>query len=129
MNEKVFYQFDNSSGIFYKYHYGNISIEEITSSWEFAFQQKLIPPKVKGFILDYTEATFDFPIQDFRKISAFYRQHLDVFKEYRIAIITSNPKDMIIPILIAMEDVGYYSKEFSSLENARKWVLENEGLK
>jgi hypothetical protein len=126
MNKKILYRFDDLTGIFYKNHNGNISIDEITASWEFAFQQKLIPADVKGFILDYTEASFNFPIQDFRKISAFYRQHLDVFKEYRIAIITSNPKDMVIPILIAMEDVGYHSKEFSSLENARKWVLRQE---
>lgn len=126
MNEKISYRFESSSGIFYKYHYGNISIEEIRNSWEFAFEQKLIPADVKGFILDYTEASFDFPIQDFRKISAFYRQHLDVFEGYRIAIITSNPKDMVIPILVAMEDVGYHSREFSTHEEALSWVLEGE---
>jgi hypothetical protein len=128
MNENSSYSFDAESGILFKRYFGNITIEIIKESWLKAFENNLIPDDVKGFILDYTQGTFDFPLQDFQKISAFYREHLDVFDGLRVGIVTHNPKDQIVPKLVAMEDQGYHSKEFSTMEAAVAWVLANPGL-
>ena len=129
MNNKTQYRFEPETWILYKQYFGNITIETIQESWIYAFENNLIPPTIKGFILDYTQGTFDFPLQDFQKISAFYREHLDVFDGFRIGIVTHNPKDQIVPKLVAMEDQGYHSKEFSTMKAALTWVLENPELK
>ena len=123
MDKKFKYQFDNSLGILFKYYYGLISIEDIESSWEFAFENNLIPKEIKGFILDYRNSNFNIEIEDYSKIADFYKKHIDKFGNFKIAIITEESKDIVIPMLVRFKDEGYSSKPFSTLESAIKWVL------
>jgi hypothetical protein len=115
--------FDASLGIFYKTYRGVISIEDIVLSWETIFKDDLIPKQVTGFILDYRAGHFNIKIDEHVQISDFYKCHLDVFGGKKIAIITDNPKDVVIPVLVRMNDAGYESKPFCSLEASVDWVL------
>ncbi|MGQ1947065.1 hypothetical protein ACT3CD_08215 [Geofilum sp. OHC36d9] len=123
MDKKFKYEFDRSTGILYKYYYGLIGVEDIESSWEYAFENNLIPKEIKGFILDYRKSNFNIKIERHISIAGFYKKHLDVFGNKKIAIITQNPRDIVIPILVKKEDKGYHSRPFSTVESAIKWVL------
>lgn len=123
MAEKYKYQFDSSLGILYKYYYGLITIEDIEASWNYAFENNLIPKQVKGFILDYRNSNFNIDIKEHVAIVDFYKKHLDIFGGFKIAIITSESKDIVIPILVRAKDKGYVSKPFSTLNAAINWVL------
>lgn len=123
MNKKFKYKFDDSLGILYKYYYGLISIQDIESSWEYAIDNNLIPKETKGFILDYRNSNFDIKINEYTAIPNFYKKNLDIFGGRRIAILTEEPKDIVIPILIKTKDKGYLSKPFSTLESAIAWIL------
>ncbi len=123
MSIKFRYEFDHSTGILYKYYYGPITIGDLTSSWEYAFENNLIPEEVKGFILDYRSANFKIDVEAHSEIADFYKKHLEVFGNFKIAIITEEPRDVVIPILVENKDEGYSSRPFSTLEAAIKWVL------
>ena len=123
MDEKFKYYYDDSIEIMFKYYYGPIDIEDIESSWEYAFENKIIPENVKGFILDYQNATFVFDVDQHSSIPNFYKKHLEVFGDKKIAIITVQPKDIVIPVLVSNNDDGYLSRPFSTLESAILWVL------
>jgi isocitrate dehydrogenase len=123
MEEKINYRFDHSNGILYKYYQGNITIEDISSSWEYAIENKLIPKETKGFILDYRKATFKIKITEYQLIADFYKNHLEVFGHHKIAILVENPKDVVIPILVESKDDGYSSRPFNTLNAAIGWVL------
>ena len=123
MEDKFIYHFDSELGILFKYYYGSITISDISTSWEYAFKNNLIPKETKGFILDYRNATFDIEIDQYVEIPNFYKKHLDIFGNQRIAIITENAKDIVVPILVEAKDEGYSSKPFSTLEAAISWVL------
>ncbi len=123
MNKKFKYQFDYSLEILFKYYYGQITIEDIESSWEYAFENHLIPKEKKGFILDYRNSNFKLKIDEHTAISDFYKKHLDIFGGFKIAILTENPKDIVIPILVESQDEGYSSRPFSTLEAAIDWIL------
>lgn len=124
MKEKKFsYYFDEGRGILFKTYYGAITIEDINSSWEFAFREGLIPHKMKGFVLDYRSANFDVEPERHAEIAAFYKRHIDVFGGYKIAIVTEAPRDIVIPVLVEMHDEGYHSRPFSTMEAAVSWVL------
>ena len=62
MEEKFKYNFDESTGILYKSYFGEITLEDIYSSWDYAINENLIPKTTKGFILDYREASFKIKI-------------------------------------------------------------------
>jgi hypothetical protein len=123
MQKKFKYQFNSSLGILFKLYFGRINIDDITSSWEHAFKNNLIPKETKGFILDYRNATFDLEISEHNAIADFYKKHIDIFGGFKIAIITIEPKDLVIPILVEFKDAGYSSKPFSTVEAAIRWVL------
>ena len=124
MDKKFKYEFNPLTGLFYKYYYGIITISDITTSWEYAIQNKLIPKETKGFLLDYRKATLNIKIDENPKIADFYKNHLEVFGNLKIAIITENPKDVVIPILVESLDDGYSSKPFCTVEAAVKWIFE-----
>ncbi|MDA3928671.1 MAG: hypothetical protein PF541_06895 [Prolixibacteraceae bacterium] len=123
MKSKFKYQFDNSLGILFKTYYGSITIDDIESSWKYAFENGLIPKEKKGFILDYRNSNFNIKIEEHIAIAYFYKKHIDIFGNYKIAIITHDPKDIVVPILVESQDDGYRSKPFSTLEAAIEWVL------
>ncbi len=124
MKEKKFeYRFDSALGIIFKTYYGAITVEDIESSWEFAFSNNIIPETVKGFILDYRKSNFDIEIEEYANIPKFYRKHIDVFRNLKIAIVTENPRDIVIPILVEAKDKGYESRPFSTMKAATNWIL------
>lgn len=123
MEPKFAYHFDSSTGIQFKTYYGSITIEDIESSWEYAFANNLLNPERKGFILDYLNSSFCIDLDRYTAISNFYKKHLDVFGNFKIAILIASPKDIIIPVLVEYQDDGYCSKPFSTLEAAIEWVL------
>jgi hypothetical protein len=121
---KFDYRFDSKNKILYKYYYGEISITDITTSWDYAIQNKLIPEGTLGFILDYTHATFQIKISEYNQIPLYYKQHPEHFFGHRIAIITNNPADTVITMLVKEKDAGYESQPFATEEAAQRWVLQ-----
>ena len=123
IGEKYTYRIDSSLGILFKYYYGNIDLSDIIISWEDAIENNVIPKETKGFILDYRQASFTINVDDYVLIADFYKNHLDIFKNLKIAILTEKPKDVVIPLLVESKDDGYFSKPFYTLEAAIAWVL------
>lgn len=117
------YHFDEETEILYKYYYGPITVKEIYSSWDYAIEYNLIPQETRGIILDYTKAHFNFPIKEHGRIAEYYRDHIDVFRNQRIAILTQSDRDVIVPTLVELKDDGYSSRPFFTLNAAISWVL------
>lgn len=120
---KFKFEFDHKTGILFKYYLGTITITDIQSSWEYAIRNNLIPPEITGFILDYRNASFHFPHFEYNEIPKFYRQHPEIFEGYKIAILTENPQDIVVPVLVKEMDDGYLSKPFFTKEAAVHWIL------
>lgn len=123
MQRKFDYKYDPSLGILFKTYHGLTAIEDIESSWEYAFKKGLIPSEVKGFVLDYRDSNFNIKIEEHTSIADFYRRHIDIFGGYKIAVITENPTDIVVPMLVETLDKGYYTRTFSTMEAAIHWVL------
>lgn len=125
MEEKFKYEYDKETGILYKYYYGPITLEDIYSSWDYAIANNLIPKETKGFILDYRNGSLDISIKENHKIAEYYKEHIEIFGDFRIAVITQSVKDLTIPLLVELKDDGYASKPFYTVEAAIKWVLKH----
>ena len=120
--EKFEYNYDDASGILYKSYFGPVTLEDITSSWEHALRHKLIPPGTKRFIVDFRQAAMNLEIDEHQGIVDFYRNHLEVFGEARVAVLVENPRDMVLPVLVNTKDEGYHSRPFTTLEGALRWL-------
>jgi len=123
MGEVFNYVFDREKGILFKYYFGSISIEDIESSWEYAFKNNIIPENTRRFLLDYRKATMGFSPKEYKKIPLFYQRNIKFFRNAKVAIITDSPKDIVIPELVKLKDSGYISMPFSTLEGALQWLL------
>lgn len=123
MNDFYKFELHSELNILYKYYYGPISLENIFSSWEHAFDTNIIPKDIKGFILDFRKSNFDFKVERFIDISNFYKEHIDIFKGAKIALITVDPTDLVVPILFKTKEEGYLSQPFSTEQAAIEWIL------
>jgi len=123
LEEKISYRFDTTTGIVIKTYHGSITLSDIHNSWLRAFSQESFPLENKGFVLDYREAVLDMEIRENASIADFYKRHLRYFGNKKIAIVTENPNDIVIPMLVREKDSGYESRPFSTMEAALQWVL------
>ncbi|WP_163323286.1 hypothetical protein [Draconibacterium mangrovi] len=122
--EKFKYEYKDC--IVFKSYFGLITVEDVKNSWLEAISNNLFPEETIGFILDYREAHFDIEPGRHNEIPAFYWQHPGVFENKRIAIITENPEDIVYPMLIRLQDRGYESRPFSTMDAAIRWILKKE---
>ena len=79
---------------------------------------------MKGIVLDYRKANFQVSLDQTTEIADFYKANLEVFGGFKIAIITTEAKDFVIPIMVKSKDEGYTSNGFSTVEAAVDWILE-----
>lgn len=117
------YEFNETLKIMYKYYFGDVTLDLITSSWDWAIQNQIIPSGAVGFLLDYKQANFQVPIAELPGISDYYRAHPELFHNKRIAVVTENPKDVVVPILVSEKDFGYQSRPFSTVKAGVSWIL------
>jgi hypothetical protein len=119
------YEFDEKTGILFKYHYGEVTIKKIIDSWEYARKNSLIPKGIKGIVIDFRDTDTKIERTEYKEISQFFNSNLDLFGGLKIAIITiDDPKNIIVPMLVSNIEVGYKSRPFLTLEGAIKWILE-----
>ncbi|MDA3880619.1 MAG: hypothetical protein PF436_09545 [Prolixibacteraceae bacterium] len=116
------YFFNEKTKIFYKYYLGNISFDDIQNSWDNIISNNLIPDETVGFIIDYRDATLQMESAEHQKIVTYYQKNIEIFKDKKIAIITEDPKDIVIPTLVRLKDKGYSSKPFSTESAAINWI-------
>lgn len=124
MDKNFTFQFSNSLGIFFKYYYGDITLEDIKNSWEYIIHNQAIPEETKGFILDYRGAVLNIPPIQSAEIANFYKSHLEIFGGLKIAILTDKPKNVVISVLVESKNEGYQSRPFSTMQAAIAWVLD-----
>lgn len=124
-NNKIYYNYDKESKILYKHYTGLIKIEDIISSWNYAFEMNLLSRQVKGIILDYSRASFDLKIKMDTEIVIFYLENLNFFGGLRIAVVLSNPDEFIVPMLARHEEYGLDSALFICMDRAKNWIIEN----
>ena len=117
------YEFNADLNILNKYYYGPICLEDIFTSWEYAFNNNIVSDDIKGFVLSFEEANYNFNALRFTEIISFYDKHLDVFKGKKVALITVNPADTVIPFLFKTKAKGYLSEPFSTKSAAIDWII------
>ncbi|WP_319478895.1 hypothetical protein [uncultured Draconibacterium sp.] len=122
MDEENF-KYEYKDCIVLKSYFGLIAVNDVKKSWLYAIEKNLFPTDTIGFVLDYRDAHFDIEPGRHVEIPEFYRQHPEVFENKRIAIITENPDDIVYPMLIRLQDKGYESRPFSTMDAAVQWVL------
>ena len=117
------YKYDDTNGILFKIYYNNISFETLKESWEHAFKNNVIPEGTKKFVLDYRETDIVMSADDVPKILEFYKKHIDIFQNAKVAIIIEEPDQSIIPMLFHIEEKDYITKPFHTVKSAVEWLI------
>lgn len=123
MKEKFEYIYDEATGIMYKNYFGEIALEDITSSWDYALEKNIIRPGMRRFVVDYRKATLNVSLSEYQKIAEYFKDNINVFRDVRIAVVTEVPRDMVIPTLVERLDEGYLSRPFADMHTAVAWVI------
>lgn len=122
MQNKVQFEFDADTKIFYKSIKGVITLDDIKNSWREVVKKELMPDSIVGFILDYRKAHFDMNSHDFDNVAKYYSTNKAFFKGKQIAVITNDPKDIVLPMLLEKMHNCFEIHPFSTMEAAVEWL-------
>ena len=62
-------------------------------------------------------------MNDYIKISNYYKEKIDIFRGLKIALISIIPKGVVMTELFKAKAEGYVSKPFSTEQSAIEWIL------
>lgn len=122
MQEKSSWYYDSDLMIFHKVHFGEISLEEIFSSWTKIIEGQELPANSKKFLIDFSKASISFPASKAVEIANFYKKHDDVFGDAKIAMLMVEPNQVVLPIMVKLQGVGFDIKPFSTMQGAISWL-------
>lgn len=120
---KIQVDFNSSREIFYKYYSGEVSFYDFEKSWYDLIRNSSYLAEVKGFLLDYRNATLALPLNELYKISDFFLSHKKIFGDKKIAFVATTPEQVIIPVLVGEQDNDYQIRPFSTIEAAEHWII------
>ncbi|MBX3045195.1 MAG: hypothetical protein KIT33_10275 [Candidatus Kapabacteria bacterium] len=82
---------------------------------------------MKGFLLDARNTEINIEIKDFKLILDFVKEHQEIFKGKRIAVVTSDSRKGIIPSLVeaksSSESNVFQIRAFFDYSSAKYWAL------
>jgi len=121
------YSRDKNNGVLVKRGIGKLKLAEIFSSWDDMMNNYLSSDEenINGIILDYRDAEFDVNIGQNEEIVDIFKKHKEVLSRYKIAILTSRPDNIALPLIVSSKVEGYLYEIFSTEEAALEWL--NEG--
>ena len=123
LNKNIVYNYDYGNQIMYKVHYGLISAADIKSSWQWAFDNNIIPNNTKRYLLDYRVADFINPIRISSEIVIFYHDNLTYFRDCKFAIVSKKSKNIATSMTVKKSDYLYQSEPFSFIDQAIEWLI------
>lgn len=122
MEGKIEHRYNQEKCIFFKVYTGDISFENLITSWEEVIKNKRIPSGVKKFLIDYRKANILFDHKKAKDIADFYNRHNDIFGRSKITLVMIKPEHVIFPMIVESEGVNFDLKPFYTLEAATKWL-------
>ena len=125
----VTFEFNRETGILTKVGRGKLNLTEMILAWDKAFKDYFYPPKkIRGIILDYRDADFNFEVGSQQSVVDFYKKNKEILSHYKIAVITTNPKNSTLPLLVTAKLNGFQYQLFSTMEAATGWVMDSENI-
>ncbi|MFB6341627.1 hypothetical protein ACE1ET_07885 [Saccharicrinis sp. FJH62] len=121
MNTLVDFRF--SKGILYKAVEGIITKDLIFQSWNKVFDTIDTSHEIRGVIIDCSKGHFDIPVSMFTEVITFYKNLFDMHCNSRVAVITNNPGDAVLSILLESAVTYSNTKTFSTIEAAELWLI------
>ncbi len=122
--KNIQFDFDIKGSVLFKRHFGDVSFDAITEAWDWAFENKIVPEGTNRYLLDYRDALILDIAKSSELIVGYYRLHIDRFKGSKVAIVSTNPKNVALSMLMCRVDDGYTVKPFSTIEMALEWLSE-----
>jgi hypothetical protein len=112
---------DESQVLVVKYRDG-VSVNEFLSSLKGVIHESRELGEMNGVVLDFLEASFDFPAPKHQRIVEFLRLNLGFFENYRVGVVANNPHNIVVAMLIARADFRYCFRPFTTLNAAVIWA-------
>lgn len=122
MEASIKTDFDVVRKIFTKVYYGKISLDFIIQTWNELISGDIIPAETKRFIIDYSEASIDFPTELISKLAEFYKSHNSTFMRSKIAMMMVSPDQVVFPYLLEMQGMDFEIRTFSTRKAAIDWL-------
>lgn len=117
-NHKVF-----PNNIYYRDFKGTVNVREIIMSWEFLLNNDLIKEETKGIINNLNDCELDMDMDSFQTLMNYLKAHAE-FKHLKLAVICTDPRKIVFPVLGEKMEKTLKIKPFASEDAAVSWIME-----
>lgn len=101
--------------------YGDVTIKELLSSFNYMINNNMIAKNQKGIISDFSEASFLVEQKDLLLLKDLFIKHNDILGDLRFAQIIITPQ-IVQTILFEEDNPDVKTRSFSTMQAARNWI-------
>ena len=101
---------------------GHVFVDQIIQSWEYLLKEELISNELKGVINNISECALEMTMPGFERLIAFLKSH-EEFKRYKLAVICSDPKKIVFPMLGQNRESELKIRPFATVQSAVDWII------
>lgn len=117
------YSVEKESGILIQHFRGPVNMDDIIAGWDSLFRRNIVNHNLSGIISDYTFASLEVEMKDLLSMKKFFLSNAKLLKNLRLAQVIDSPK-IVLPQLFENENPDFSTRAFSTLDAAKKWILE-----
>lgn len=118
-------QINNSTKVINCKHEGVLSIDDIITAWNEILGLDEFKYNGYNLISDYTEAEFEFGIEETEKIDKYLDSIKYITKGKKSAVVVDDPKSIVLPLIYqkkAEKELDFYLRTFTTYEAAKLFV-------
>ncbi|MFC2090224.1 hypothetical protein ACFLT1_05560 [Bacteroidota bacterium] len=104
---------------------GTIEVENIIDSWKYLLESELLTSKVMGVINDISGCELVMNMASFQVLIDYLKQQ-PIFRNLKLAVICTDPKTIVFPMIGERQEKDLGIKPFTTLEAAERWIFTKE---
>lgn len=101
---------------------GTISVPINLESWNKLMRDTDLSV-MKGVINDISDANLNISPDELKQIISFLKLNGKIFSKVKIAVVSSKPSVIVLPVLASHDNPQFQIKAFSTIEGAESWIL------
>lgn len=115
----------NKLDIFHEHFVGGFTIDDLISHYISVGENNYLPRKL-NVIVDYTQAEFNFDLDNLDELAETIRQNVIKYKYVKAAILHAKPYEQVISMMfesLVKEIPNFYTEIFTTKKAAIRWLL------
>lgn len=123
-NFTIKHTYDKKNKVLIKAFEGTVYMDDVIESWRTDMENKRVTIELKAVITDFKRVNNKANISELNKITDFYKEHFEIFKDMKLAVVIDSPPGVAMLYLFEKKNDEFKHRAFTTIDAAMEWCLE-----